>query len=198
MELKVQKRQPGKVKNLLKQGLVPGIVYGKSLEQPIPVQFKKTDFIKLYKEAGSSTPVILKWDDFEQMVLIHDYQLEPVKDMLIHVDFLAIKAGEKVKASVPVVIEWVENLQKQGLEVDIITDAIEVEAIPSKLPHEIKLDVSNLKDGENISVADLDLWKDVEIVSEPTEVIVTVYNPSEQSTEEASEEETTEESTENE
>jgi large subunit ribosomal protein L25 len=105
MELKVQKRQPGKTKKLIKQGLVPGIVYGKSLEQPINIQFKRTDFVKLYKEAGSSTPVILKGDDFEQMVLIHDYQLEPVKDMVIHVDFLAIKAGEKVKAAVPVVVE---------------------------------------------------------------------------------------------
>ena len=105
MELKVQKRQPGKAKKIIKQGLVPGIVYGKSLEQPINVQFKRTDFVKLYKEAGSSTPVILKGDDFEQMVLIHDYQLEPVKDMVTHVDFLAIKAGEKVKAAVPVVVE---------------------------------------------------------------------------------------------
>jgi len=39
------------------------------------------------------------------MVLIHDYQLDPVKDMVIHVDFLAIKKGEKVKAAVPVIIE---------------------------------------------------------------------------------------------
>ena len=192
MELKVQKRQPGKAKKLIKQGLVPGIVYGKSLEQPISVQFKRTDFVKLYKEAGSSTPVILKGDDFEQMVLIHDYQLEPVKDMVIHVDFLAIKAGEKVKAAVPVVVEWIENLQKQGLEVDIITDEVEVEAIPSKLPHEIKVDVSNLKDGDNITVGDLDLDKDVEIVSEPTEVIVTVYNPASQKGEEESTEEVNE------
>ena len=188
MELKVQKRQPGKVKTLLKQGLVPGVVYGRSLENPIPVQFKKTDFIKLYREAGTSTPIILKGDDFEQMALIHDYQLEPVKDMLIHVDFLAIKAGEKVKAAVPVVVEGVEALQKQGLEVDVITDEVEVEAIPSKLPHEIKVDVSNLKDGDNISVADLNLGDDVEIVSEGTEVIVTVYNPSEQKEEETTEE----------
>ncbi len=192
MELKVQKRQPGKTKKLIKQGLVPGIVYGKSLEQPISVQFKRTDFVKLYKEAGSSTPVILKGDDFEQMVLIHDYQLEPVKDMVIHVDFLAIKAGEKVKAAVPVVVEWIENLQKQGLEVDIITDEVEVEAIPSKLPHEIKVDVSNLKDGDNITVGDLDLGKDVEIVSEPTEVIVTVHNPASQKEEEESTEEVNE------
>ena len=184
MELKVQKRQPGKSKTLIKKGLVPGVVYGKSLTDPILVEFKKSDFIKLYKQAGTSTPVILKWDDFEQMVLIHDYQLEPVKDMVIHVDFLAIKKGEKVKAAVPVIIEWIENLHKKWLEVNVVTDEIEVEAIPSKLPKEIKVDVANLNDGDNISVADLKLDKDVEIISDGTEVIVTVYNPAEQKEEE--------------
>ena len=191
MELKVQKREPGKVKKLLKEGFVPGVVYGKHIEKPILVKFKKTDFIKLYREAGTSTPITLKGEDFEQLALIHDYQLEPVKDMLIHVDFLWIKAWEKVVATVPVVIEWVENLQKQGLEINLVTDEVEVEAIPSKLPHEIKINVADLKDGDNITVWDLNLWEGVKIISDPEEVIVTVYNPSEQS-EETSEEEVNE------
>ena len=118
------------------------------------------------------------------MVLIHDYQLDPVKDTVVHVDFLAIKKGEKVKAAVPVIIEWIENLHKKWLEINVVTDEIEVEAIPSKLPKEIKVDVANLNDGDNISVADLKLDKDVEIVSDETEVIVTVYNPAEQKEEE--------------
>ena len=197
MELQVQKREPGKVKQLLKKGIVPGVVYGKHLEQPILVKFNKNAFIKLYKEAGSSTPITLKWDDFEQLVLIHDYQLDPVKDTLIHADFLALKKGEKVKAMVPVVIEWVENLQKQWLEVNIVKDEIEVEAIPSKLPHEIKIDVSNLSDGENITVGDIKLWDGVEIITSADEAIVVVYNPSAGvKDEEETQEETTEESVE--
>ncbi len=199
MELEVKKRQSWKVKDIIKEWFVPGIVYWKNLKNNILIKFRKTDFIKLYKKAWSSTPITLKWEDFEQMVLIYKYQLEPVKDMLIHVDFLAIKAWEKVKASVQVVLEWVEKLQKQWLEADIITDKIEVEAIPSKLPHKIKVDVSELKDWDNISVWDVKLWKDVWIISDETEVIVTVYNPSEQkeekeeNTESDNEEETSEE-----
>lgn len=196
MELQVQKRDSNvKAKKLLKQGIVPGIVYGKHLDQPIPVQFNKIEFIKLYKQAWTSTPVELKWD-VDQLVLIHDLQLEPVRDMLIHVDFLAVKKGEKVKAAVPVVVEGIEKLQKQGLEVDLVKDEIEVEAIPSKLPHDIKIDVSELKDGENISVADLKLGDDVEIITPAEEVIVVVYNPSEQAEEET--EESTEETPEEE
>ena len=189
MELKVQIRQSGKVNNLLKNWYVPGVVYGKHIDQPILVKFRKNDFMKVYREAGTSTPIILKWDDFEQMVLIRDYQLEPVKDLLIHVDFLWVKKWEKVKASIPVVIEWVESLQKQWLEVNIVNDEIEVEAIPSKLPHEIKVEVSSLKDWDNISVQDIKLWDDIEIITDKKEVIITVYNPSEENKEEPIEEE---------
>lgn len=195
MELQVQKRQAGKVKKLLKQGLVPGVVYGKHLEEPILVQINKNDFIKLYKQAGSSTPIELK-GDVDQLVLIHDLQLEPVKDTLIHVDFLAVKKWEKVRAAVPVVIEGIDALQKQWLEANIVKDEIEVEAVPAKLPHNIKIDVSWLKDGDNITVADLKLGDDVEIITPAEEAIVVVSNPSAQledetsSTEETSEEET--------
>jgi large subunit ribosomal protein L25 len=195
MELQVQKRQAGKVKKLLKQGLVPGVVYGKHLEEPILVQFNKNDFIKLYKQAGSSTPIELK-GNVDQLVLIHDLQLEPVKDTLIHVDFLAVKKWEKVRAAVPVVIEGIDALQKQWLEANIVKDEIEVEAVPAKLPHNIKIDVSWLKDGDNITVADLKLGDDVEILTPAEEAIVVVSNPSAQledetsSTEETSEEET--------
>lgn len=197
MELQVQKRSINvKAKKILKQGMVPGVVYGKHVDNPIPVQFNKIDFIKLYKQAWTSTPIELKWD-VDQLVLVHNVQLEPVKDMLIHVDFLAVKKGEKVKASVPVVVVGVEKLQKQWLEVDIIRDEIEVEAIPSKLPHDITIDVSELKDGENVSVASLKLGKDVGIITHAEEVIAVVYNPSQQPEEENEEalEENTDEET---
>jgi ribosomal protein L25 (general stress protein Ctc) len=60
MELKVTKRESGKIKTLLKKGIVPGIIYGKHIENPISIQFNKNEFIKLYKQAGSSTPITLK------------------------------------------------------------------------------------------------------------------------------------------
>ncbi len=197
MELQVQKREPGKVKTLLKEGFVPGIVYGKYINEPVMVKFNKNEFIKLYKEAWTSTPITLKWDDFEQLVLIHDYQLDPVKDTLIHADFLTLKKGEKVKAMVSIIVEWIEKLQKQALEVNVVKTEIEVEAIPSKLPHEIKVDVSELADGENLSVWDINLDNDVEVITPAEEAVVVVYNPSANvKDEETVEEETTEESAE--
>ena len=179
MELKVSKRQAGKAKDLLLEGKVPGIVYGKHIEEAIMVQFDKNEFLKLYKKSGSNTVITLKWDGIEQMVLIYDLQLDPVKDSLMHVDFLAVKKWEKVKAEIPVVIEWEEVLQKTWLKVNLITTNVEVEAIPSKLPHDIKIDVSKMKDGENIHIEDLNLWDGIEIINDKEDVILVIYNPEE-------------------
>ncbi len=193
MELKVTKREVGKIKTLLNKWVVPGVIYGKHIEAPISIQFNKNEFIKLYKQTGSSTPITLKWEGIEEMVLIHDLQLNPVKDTLIHADFLWIKKWEKVKAQVTINVSGVEALKKEWLEMNIVMNTLEIEAIPSKLVSQVDIDVTNLKDWENITVSSIDLGKDVEILTDKDEAIVTVYAPKwgkddEESTEESTEE----------
>ena len=177
MKLKVNKRESMKNKSLLIKWIVPGIVYGKHIDSPIKLQFNKNEFIKLYKEVGSSTPITLKWDNIEEMVLIHDLQLNPVKDTLIHVDFLWIKKWEKVRANVQLSIIGVEILKKEGLEINVVMDNIDIEAIPSKLVNNINIDVSSLKDWDNITVESISLSDDVEIITDKKETIITVYTP---------------------
>jgi large subunit ribosomal protein L25 len=77
-------------------------MYGKHLDQPVSITCNKNDFIKKYKEAGYSTPLTITGDGLDQLVLIHDIQVDPVTDVLMHIDFLAIKADEKVTTEVPV------------------------------------------------------------------------------------------------
>lgn len=60
MELAVTSRQDKKAKDLRKEGLIPGIIYGKHLSAPIAVACKRNDIIKRYKEAGYSTPLTLE------------------------------------------------------------------------------------------------------------------------------------------
>lgn len=92
--------------------MVPGIVYGKHLESPIAVACPKNDFIKKYKEAGYSTPLTLEGDKINQLVLIQDIQLDPVSDVLLHIDFLAIKADEKVTTEIPLILAGESPIEK--------------------------------------------------------------------------------------
>lgn len=105
MELQVTNRVVfgKKVNSIRKQSLVPAIVYGKHLKSPIALQFDKNTFLKVYKAAGESTPVDLI-GDAKELVLIHHIDVDPVTNGLLHVDFLAVKANEKVKAPVSIVL----------------------------------------------------------------------------------------------
>jgi ribosomal protein L25 (general stress protein Ctc) len=58
------------------------------MEKPISVVCERNEFVKLYRKAGHSTPITLNGDGIDEMVLIHDYQLDPVMDTVIHIDFL--------------------------------------------------------------------------------------------------------------
>ncbi len=197
MKLEVVKRNVfgKKVKRLRKEWIIPGIIYGKHIEENIPVQFKKIDFLKIYKEAWESTPIMLEWDWINQMVLIHDIDIHPVTDEVIHVDFLAVKADEKVEAEIPVVLIGESPVEKNNLgRIELVKDTILVEAYPQDLPHEIKIDISQIKTpADVIHVGDIKLDEKVTIKDHPEDTVVTVVEFEEWEGEETTNESSTQE-----
>lgn len=189
MELQVTNRVVfgKKVNNIRKQSLVPGIVYGKHLKTPVAVQFDKNTFIKLYKTAGVSTPIDLTGDN-KELVLIHSIDTDPVTDVVLHVDFLAVKADEKVRASVAISMTGQSPAEKEGLgKVQLVKDHVMVEALPRDLPHDITVDISGLatlQDG--IFVSDLKLSDKVTVLDDADQPVVAIVE-----IEDGSEEETT-------
>ena len=177
MELTVQSRTVigKKVHNLRKQSIIPGIVYGRHLSSPAVVQFDKNSFLKAYKHAGTSTPVDLTGDE-SHLVLIHHIDVNPVTDMVTHVDFLAVKADEKVEAEVMIILVGESPAEKDGIgRVQLVKDHVIVEALPRDLPHDIKVDISalaTLQDG--VFVRDLQVSDKVEIKDEEDLPIVAV------------------------
>ncbi len=178
MKLKVQNRDVlgKKVKKLRKEGLIPLVVYGKSIEAPLHLTCDRVEFIKLYKKVGVSTPITLEGDGIEQMVLINDMQLDPVSDILLHVDFIAIKKGEKVSTEVNIVLTGEAPIEKNGeYQIQLLKDTIEVEAIPSKLPKEITVDISNIDDAAStIHLSDIKMPTGVELISDADQALITV------------------------
>jgi len=187
MELAVTNRQDKKAKDLRKEGLIPGIVYGKHLKEPIAIACKRNDIIKRYKEAGYSTPLTLEWDKINQLVLIQDIQVDPVSDVLMHVDFLAVKADEKVTTEVPLKLVGESPLEKlwEG-KIQLVKDFVEVEAFPQDLPHDITIDISAIQNmNDVVFVKDLKVSSKVEILDDPEQAIITVVTMAEEEVEEA-------------
>lgn len=177
MKLTVQVRTATgkKVKNLRKEGQLPAIVYGKSLENPVLLSCVKNDFIRVYREAGFSTPIELI-GAIDQLVLLQDMQLDPVSDEVLTVDFLAVNANEKVSASVPVVLIGESKVEKlnEG-KVQLVKDVVEVEAFPQDLPHNIEVDLASVESvNDVIFVKDLKVSNKVTILDDGEQPVVTV------------------------
>lgn len=179
MKLKVSHRElkSKKLKDLRKDWYVPWIVYGKYLEEPIMITCLKNDFLKIYKQAGYSTPITLSWEKIDQMVLIQDISQNPVTDMVIHVDFLAINKDEKVITEVPVILTGESEIEKLSLwKIQLIKDSVNVEALPKDLPHNITVDISVIKTlNDVIFIKDLIVDKSVKVMDDLDQAIITVF-----------------------
>ena len=176
MKLTISLRKDEKVKNIRADGFVPAVVYGKHLDKPLSVICKKNDFIKLYKEAGYSTAITLEWEGVDQLVLIQDIQLDPVSDVLLHVDFLAVNKNEKVTTEVPLKVIGESSVEKLGLgKIQVLKDFIEVEAFPQDLPHDFTVDISAIQDiNDTIFVSDIKVSSKVTVLDDPEQALVTV------------------------
>lgn len=185
MELIVTSRQDTKAKDIRKEGLIPGIIYGKHLASPLKVACKRNELIKAYKEAGYSTPLTLS-GDVDQLVLIQDIQLDPVSDVLLHIDFLAVNKNEKVTTEIPIKMIGESPIEKLGEgKIQLVKDFIEVEALPQDLPHDVTVDITAIQTiNDVIFVKDLKFSSNVEVLDDPEQPIVTVLVLSEE-TEEA-------------
>jgi len=114
-------------------------------------------------------------------------QLDPVSDIVLHVDFLAVKKDEKVSTEVPVILVGEAPVEKLGEgKIQLVKDFVEVEAFPQDLPHDIKIDISVIATlNDVVFVKDLKLSDKVKILDDMEQPILTVVTLAEEVEEEA-------------
>ena len=155
-----------KVAKLRKDGLIPAVVYGPGID-PISVQVEDGVFTKLYRQAGTYTPVHLSIGSKKKIAMIKDVDRDPVKGSVRHVSFHAVKANEPVIAEVPIHLtgEGESEAEKNGLIILQALDKIEVKALPMDLPEAIEISTVGLKEsGEKVTLGDAKLPDGVEFV----------------------------------
>lgn len=170
-----------KVKQLRRQGFIPGVVYGAALEEPVSVQVDARELRKALQQAGVSHLIDLQIEGQSRplSVLVRDVQRDPVRHDLLHVDFLAVRMDEAVRIEVPVHISGEPAPVGQNIAVvSQVLEVVEVEALPAHLPSSIDVDVTDLLKnvGDVLTVADLPVPEGVEILTD-AEVAVAVLEP---------------------
>ncbi|MEX0913283.1 MAG: 50S ribosomal protein L25 [Candidatus Paceibacterota bacterium] len=187
--LTVQNRtEKGKrVRKLRESGRVPAVVYGPK-EEATSISIEERDFEKAYKEAGESSVLVLSGLGEDKEVLIHDVSFDAMKGKVSHVDFYIIKKGQDVTVSVPLVFVGEAPAIKLGGSLTKALHELEVTGKPSKLPHEIEIDISSLATFEDhIRVKDISLPSGLTAENDPEETVAVVSEVKEEPEEEAPE-----------
>ncbi|MDO8639671.1 MAG: 50S ribosomal protein L25 [bacterium] len=176
-QLKVEKREllGKKIKKLRKEGILPGNVYGKDVKSTA-VQVPLAEFQKTYKEVGETGLLDLLLDSQTRPVLIHNLQVDSLTKLPLHADFFQVNLKEKVKTMVHIEIvgEAKAVSDKIGLVLQPLSE-IEVEALPEALPEKIEVNIEPLAAiDQQITVGDLKLPQGVEVLTDPTQVVVKI------------------------
>jgi large subunit ribosomal protein L25 len=171
---------------LRRQGKLPLALYGKGIE-PMLFAGDTLNISKTLKRAGESSLVNIKvagQDD--RIVIFKEPQYSPVTNELIHVDLYQVNLKEKIRAQVQLTIIG-EAPAVKDFDGILITnkDEIEVECLPSDLPHEITVDVSGLANiDDEIKVKDLQIPAGVEVLEEAEDSVAVVTAKREEEVEE--------------
>jgi len=182
LQLKVARRAEtgsASMKRLRVQGLIPGVVYGKSTEAvPVSVNARELHRI-LSTKGGEHALVALQVDTArEKPVLVKAIQHDPVSGHALHVDFHAIVLTEELRIKIPVELkgEPVGVKEESGVLEHFMRE-VEVECLPAAIPDRIEFDVTKMKIGDVIHVRDLPVPPGTKITTDPEGAIASVQEP---------------------
>lgn len=171
------------VKRLRREGIVPAVIHDHG-KQSLHIQADYQAIVKVYQTAGKNHPVELVLDGKKYTTLIRGASFDPRKNSVTHVVFNAVKANEKVEASVPIMPKFAEDndatpAERSGLIVLTQLSEVEVKALPKDLPNELFYDAEKLVVvGDQITVADLQVPANVVVETDSEHVLATVFEPS--------------------
>jgi len=177
MELVAQTRtQFGRaLKEIRVKGFIPAELYGHGVKNEHVAVIAK-DFIKLFRKAGESTIIDLDIAGKKHPVLIQDVTRNPITDEILSADFYQVRLDKKLRLKVPVnfVGESPAVKEKGGILVKALSE-IEIEALPSDIPHQIAVHLNTLVDiGNTIHVGELVVPKGVRVLVDPKFAVITV------------------------
>jgi large subunit ribosomal protein L25 len=166
-------RGKNEARRLRAAGSAPAVVYGIG-KDAVAVAVNPKEMVRILRsKTGHNTIFHLAIKDGENTpVMIVDWQRDPVKDTILHIDMKRIDLSVRLVVKVPVhTIGEPEGVKLQGGLHEVITREIEVECLPNEIPDELTIDVSKLTMGQAVRASDVPLPGSVRLVS-PAEAVI--------------------------
>ncbi|GAA0439350.1 50S ribosomal protein L25/general stress protein Ctc [Lentibacillus halophilus] len=178
--LKAEKREDlskSVTKQIRKNGNVPSVVYGKDKASKT-ITVNSVDLTKTVRDEGRNAIISLAVENDEPVnVMLHDYQLEPLRDDVLHADFYIVNMAEEMDVEVPLHLDGEAKGVKDGGVLQQPLFELQVRAKPADIPEQISADISDLDIGDTISIADLPESSAYEFLEDHETTIATVVPP---------------------
>lgn len=169
-------RGKNEARRLRQRGLIPAIIYG-AFKEPLALAVSPKEMERiLHSKSGHNTIFKIGIQDGDNTpAMIVDWQYDPFKDTLLHVDLKRIDLTKRIVVSVPVITQGESKGVKQqdGL-LEIVTREVTIECLPDDIPEHFALDVTELMMGQSIRAGDIALPAGTRLVSSPENVIAHV------------------------
>jgi large subunit ribosomal protein L25 len=165
-------------RRLRRQGIVPGVLYGRGEPQAICVE-ERTLRSALTGAGGlhAILDVVVEGADKTHPSVLKDYQQDVVRGGVTHVDLQEVRLDQPIQATVTVTLVGEAAGSKEGGVLSQVTRELTVEALPMEIPEHIDFDVSELRIGDTARVADLVVPEGATVIDDPETVIANVTLP---------------------
>ena len=182
-ELKAETRErvgKGSSRELRRNGLIPAVIYGDK-QAPVSIALSTKEVtMKIHAGGFMTTVAVIDVNGEKIRVLPKDYQLDPVRDFTMHVDFLRVSKDSQVTVEVPVHFENEEKSPglKAGCVLNIVRHEVELNVSANDIPEFLSVDLSGLKVGDAVHISNIKLPKGATpVITDRDFTIATIVAP---------------------
>ncbi|WP_297434982.1 50S ribosomal protein L25 [uncultured Clostridium sp.] len=156
-----------------KAGRIPGILYGKAIQNTM-IEIASLELNEYLYNEGATGIVNVCLDGNEHKAIIKEVQRDAITRDIVHIDLEKVEANSTVTASVPVSFTGEENLVRHGVVLQKQKDSVKVKCEADNIPKVISLDVTNAKIGDSFRLTDVEFASEICIVDSLDSVLATV------------------------
>ena len=165
----------GVARKLRAQDMIPAVLYGSG--ENIPLTLQPKELLKILT-SGENTIFRLEIDGElggDRQAIVRDLQRDPLKETLLHADLYRISMDVELTVSVPIVLQGMSReVSDVGGVINQLLHELEIQCLPSLIPHELTIDVAHLGIGEVLHVRDLPIPQGIQVLVAADEVVASV------------------------
>ena len=165
------------IHSLRSSGHIPASVYGKKVSTGESISVVDKELSSILRKNPHAVIQLDIANEGIYPVMINEVQRDKVSGKVLHVDFHQISMDELVKSTVGVELSGEAPGVKEGGILSVEIHEVEIRCLPDNLPSSLTIDISGLHVGDNVLVSELEVPEGVELLADPTSVIVTILAP---------------------